>query len=459
MTMRKTSVFDRIINELSLEDTGTEKLDQCMQFNYSLSRKVPLRYKIISVGFVRGYTVEELNNKLQSYGLAKLYARSLWEASLLFAFKNGLSYEDWRSLYEKAARVRKNAQAGKDILAGKSVTLLMLKEYVTGNSDLDVNAELLTEHKTRHIESALSNLKTSEEFVSYLRSNINEFSAVREKTRYYFCKYLIYYLERIIDSFLKISSRGVHYRLEDIMNELSIFQGSSKIKKSTMSQEKIREYLENSPISCSVLYAQFNEFYFGYVSLDWMQILLEQAGDLKNLPSKNTKKLANAARHYDKKYQKMSDEEIIQALNIAMEEEEKLLDQEASLDSGNRGYQKNRMGENTVRKYLKGTLDLDRTTLICFILFLASDLTSPSRLFLDESRLNIILKECGFSSLDSYNDFDFFVINFLNAEDAADYLMEEVTRYALSEENFYLFKFYQISRSEDADLLNLMKTS
>ena len=40
---KKASVFDKIINELTLEDTGTEQLDQCMQFNYSLSRKVPLR--------------------------------------------------------------------------------------------------------------------------------------------------------------------------------------------------------------------------------------------------------------------------------------------------------------------------------------------------------------------------------------------------------------------------------
>ena len=58
-------VFDIIVNQLSVEDSGTEQLDQCMKFNYSLSRKVPLRYKIIAVGFVRKYSLDELNEKLR----------------------------------------------------------------------------------------------------------------------------------------------------------------------------------------------------------------------------------------------------------------------------------------------------------------------------------------------------------------------------------------------------------
>ena len=120
---------------------------------------------------------------------------------------------------------------------------------------------------------------------------------------------------------------------------------------------------------------------------------------------------------------------------------------------------KNREGEKVVRKYIKGILDLDRTTLICFLLFLASDLTDPERLFLDRKRLDIILKECGFNQLDLYNDFDYFVINFLDASEPSDYLMEEVTRYALSKENFYLYKLYLASRSDDTDIRNLLFSS
>lgn len=455
--MNKMSIFDQIVNELTVEDSGTEQLDQCMQFNYSLSRKVPLRYKIIAIGFVRHYALEELNSKLQEYGLSKLYARNLWEASLLFAFSNSLSYDEWKELSESVQSIKDSMNPQEDALSGPNVTIKILREYIESNSE-DEKAELLTKHRTRYLESALKKIHASEEFIEYLRSNISQFSAVREKTRYYFCKYLYYYLERKIEEYIKIASRGIQYRMEDFMDELSIFKGASKVKRSAMKEELIREFLENTSISCGVLYAEFNEFFFDYVSLDWMQILLEQAGDLSKLPPKNIERIANAARHYDKSYKSKTDLEIIMDLNKKIELHEQELDEEASLDSENRGYQKNRMGENTVRKYIKGVLDLDRTTFICFLIFFGSDLIKPARLFIDRMRLDRMLAESGFRELDQDNDFDYFVINYLNSDDPIDYLMEEVTRYAFSEENFYLYKLYQASRSNDADLNRLIKS-
>ena len=459
--MKKISIFDQIVNELTVEDSGTEQLDQCMQFNYSLSRKVPLRYKIIAIGFVRHYTLEELNSKLQEYGLSKLYARNFWEASLLFAFSNSLSYDEWKDLSDCVQSIKDSMDPQEDVLSGPNVTIKVLREYIESNSENE-KAELLTKHRTRHLESAIKTTNAPEAFIEYLRSNISQFSIVREKTRYYFCKYLYYYLERKIEDYIKSASRGIQYRMEDLMDELSIFKGASKVKRSAMKEETIREFLESAPISCGVLYAEFNEFFFDYVSLDWMQILLEQAGDLsklllKNNNNKKIEKIANAARHYDKKYKNKEDIEIILDLNKKMEIHEQELDIEASLNSENRGYQKNRMGENTVRKYLKGALDLDRTTFICFLIFFGSDLVKPARLFIDRERLNQVLVESGFRQLDQYDDFDYFVINYLNADDPTDYLMEEVTRYAFSEENFYLYKLYQASRSDDADIRKLIQ--
>ena len=452
--MKKTSVFDQIINELTIEDSGTEQLDQCMQFNYSLSRKVPIRYKIIAIGYVRKYTLDELNNKLQEYGLARLYARNLWEASLLFAFRNSLSYDEWKKL-SNSIGIIKNTLNLENPLGGSNFTIASLKEYIDNNSVLN-NKELLTKHRTKHLEAIFTDMHLPEEFIEYLRSNIYQFSAVREKTRYYFCKYLYYYLERKIDTYITISQKGIQYRLDDIMDELSIFKGASKIKRSALSENQIRSFLEQCSISCGVLYAEFNEFFFDYVSLDWMHILLEQAGDLKKLPPKNIKKIAEAARHYDKSYKDKEDIDIILDLDRKIEQHEQELDEEASRNSLNRGYQKNRMGENTVRKYVKGSLDLDRTTFVCFLLFLASDLTKPARLYIDKNRLDQILIESGFNALDIYSDFDYFVINYLNAADPTDYLMEEVTRYAFYEENFHLYKLYQASRSEYTDLNKLL---
>lgn len=454
--MKENSIFDRIINELMMEDNGTDHIDQCMKSNYSLSRKVPLRYKIISLGFVRKYTLKKLNWELQENGLGALYARNLWEASLIFAFNNKLSYEEWREIAESVHEIKNRLGKKTDVLAQSSISMKTLRKYIGENSYGDLNTDLLTMHKTREIEESLTKITKSDDFLKYLLSNTVEFRDMRDKTRYYFCKYLWFYLERKIDDYARIATRGIHYRNEDIMDELSVFQGASKVKRSSLSPDKVRDSLENASISCGVLFSEFNEFFFGYVSLDWMQVLLEQTGNLKMLPEKNIQKIAAAARLYDKKYAKMDDISIIKALDEQLEQQEEKLDQEASLDSSNRGYQKNRVGENTVRKYLKGTLDLDRTTFICFLLFFASELTKPARLFLDLTRLNTILKECGFKELNPYNDFDFFVINYLDAGDPVDYLMEEVTRYALSKENFYLYKLYQASRSDDADILKIM---
>lgn len=454
--MEKCTVFDKIIHELAVRDDKTEQLDRCMQFNHKLSRKVPLRYKIISVAFVRKYTVEEVNAKLQEYGLAKLYARNLWEASLLFAFKNALLYEEWRKLSLALQDIKKELESDETMLKKATFSMKDLRAYIEANSDSQ-QGELLTQHRTKHLDSAIAEIHASEDFIEYIRSNIHQFSTVREKTRYYFCKYLYNYLERKIDEYSKFASRGIEHRPEDIMDELSIFKGASKVKRSAMSETEVREFLENANISCGVLYAEFNEFFFDYVSLDWMHVLLDQVGDLKNLPSQNIKRIASAARHYDKSYKYKSDSEILKDLDRKLELHEKELDKDSALDSTNRGYQKNRMGENTVRKYLQGILDLDRTTFICFLLFLGSDLTKPARLFIDRERLDHILNESGFMQLDEYDDFDYFVINFLNADDPIDYLMEEVTQYALLEENFYLYKLYLASRSNDTDIENLMK--
>lgn len=463
MGMKQVSIFDRIISELSTEDSGTEELDRCMQFDYSLSRKVPLRYKIISVGFVRDLSLEEVNQKLQEYGLPKLYARNLWEATLMYAFSNKLSYDSWRELIGTVQRIREQEPSEQDPLDLSGFSMKALKNYIDANSNVK-DAEILTKHRTQYLESCLSGITEENEFAEYIRSNISTFSTVREKARYYFCKYLYSYLDRKIDRYIRTVSSNINAHAdahsplyeEALFEETSIFKGASKIRNKKMTEEEIREYLENASISCGILYSEFNEFFFGYVSLDWMQVLLERYGNIRDLPPKSVRKLADAAKQYDSKYKKMKDADILMDLAKMMEQQEAELDRQYSLDSRDRGYQKNRMGENTVRKYLKGSLDLDRTTLICFLLFFGSDITKTSRLYVDAERMNTILKESGFRELDEYNDFDYFIVNYLRAEDPSEYLMKEVTVSALLQKNFYLYKLYQNSRSDDADFRRLI---
>lgn len=58
-----------------------------------------------------------------------------------------------------------------------------------------------------------------------------------------------------------------------------------------------------------------------------------------------------------------------------------------------------RKGENTIRKYLCGNLDVDRITLVYFLLFWESGIESRNEIWITEKRNNEILDECGFSML------------------------------------------------------------
>lgn len=74
----------------------------------------------------------------------------------------------------------------------------------------------------------------------------------------------------------------------------------------------------------------------------------------------------------------------------------------------------------------------------------------------DEHRLSEILLECGFSKLKEGEEFDDFVIQYLIAEDPVDYLMEEVTEYAMKERDFFLYNMYKASRSNHEDFQKII---
>ena len=136
--------------------------------------------------------------------------------------------------------------------------------------------------------------------------------------------------------------------------------------------------------------------------------------------------------------------------------EEEELDAVYSLDGTDRGYQRNRSGENTVRKYIKGALDLDRTTFICFLLFFGKSTRLCDSLRVTKERLDAILLECGFSKLMAEHDFDGFILRYLDSRDPADLLMEEVTRYARQEENFFFYNMYKDSKNYQQEYRKIM---
>ena len=124
----------------------------------------------------------------------------------------------------------------------------------------------------------------------------------------------------------------------------------------------------------------------------------------------------------------------------------------------NQGEEKkgSRKGETAIRKYLRGQLDLDRTTLICFLLYFSSSFVSRQSIGISLERLNEILSKCGFSVLRRENAFDKFVIDYIGSREPVDFLMLEMDRYISAGKNFYLYEMFSNSRSDAADIRKMM---
>jgi len=126
---------------------------------------------------------------------------------------------------------------------------------------------------------------------------------------------------------------------------------------------------------------------------------------------------------------------------------------------GSRGYGKNRMGELMVYKYICGVLDIDRTVLISFLLFLSSNAELPSQYRLSQERLDEILDNCGYSRLDTEDDFDWFVTELLENPHPMDFLTEVMVEFAKHEKNSFLYHVYGNSVHYEEELVRTLLPS
>ena len=435
--------FEKILEYLLNGSSGTTLLDCCLDPKDKEAAKAPLRCRIIALGFLEGYDLDQLNQELEKCKCERLYARNLLEATLIYAFKNRYSYEQWKEKYADAAK-RQLTPHDSDLSSGKT-TLRELRKYVTDNSDIN-DGQLVTRHLTRMMQQTIEE-SSEKEFEKWLNENISQFSSAREKTRYYFCKYLLYYLDSIVEQYIKARKTG--RGLEDALDKVSVFKISSKLIRSKLSEAEMRAMFENSAISPGELFDMFNYFYFGYVSVNWVDALLEIYEDPEKLPPETKKIIINL---YKKKFpilRGLSDDKIIAWIKKYLEEQEAEIDNVYGGNNPNKGYQKGRSGENTVRRYLQGKLDLDRTNLICYLIFFGHSCKLPTDQIITVDRLNTILDECGYTALNPLDEFDGFVIRFLNSDDPVETLMDEVSEFARDGRNFYLYRLYRLSNSVD----------
>lgn len=381
-----------------------------MKFDPQKTQKVPLRYRLIALGFMKGDGVQEVNDRLMEQGCMPLYARSYLEAGLIYAFSHGLSYEEWQELLEICEPMRRAEKEKSAYFQGTTVSYQELKQYVSDNSAGDRD-EFATRALTRVLEEEICRMSGDREaFQKYFLDNLSCFSAVREKTRYYFCKYMYYFLSDKIERFVSLTGKRVP-RGEDF-EILKGLKGLTPLKRRQRDPGQTKEFLTVCDISCGEIFEMFNHFYFDYVSNDWVEVLSECLTDMSRLSRQNK-------------------ELIEQREKQEMQNEKK----------------KNRLGETMIRRFIRGDLDLDRSTLISMLLFFSDGFQNDARR-MDRERLDTILDECGFSMLRARDTFDRFILSYLDAEDRTEYLMKEAENQALHGENFYLYHVYQGAESQ-----------
>lgn len=449
MAKNAEKIFNRMIDDMHAMAGGDGFLETCMSLSQEAIRAVPVRYRIIALAFVKGLTLDELNEKLEAQGCPKLYSRSFWEATLIYAFMNGLSYPEWKAVQEKCADLY-DAAGTSDWFKERKITYAELERYVRDNSEMQGDM-MATEMQTRRLENALRRVDSLEGLRAFLLSSARSFSAVREKTRYYFCKYLYYWLNRRIENYFDACRRG--QGVDDALSELLCLKVVTALRRNlTMPEAKKREIIRESAISCGEIFDAFNYFYFGYVSVDWVEALIECYDRVDDIPAQHRQSLAQAFRKGHAEWKGLTDDEVIRR---ALEEIE-AADDRAYARDGARGYGKKRDGENALYKYIQGSRDIDRTVLICFLLFFASGGDMPDAHRLTVERLQNILIQCGYAMLDVEDDFDWFVMEFLESPRPRAFLTDVMLGYAKSHENSFLYHVYGNAVQYQAELARVM---
>jgi len=436
--------------------------------------KLPLRLQILAKAFNEKWSSDKVNAELLKAGCETLYARSYYEASLIYAFDNQISYDEWQSLLDDCSDLLQD----NSFFPGGKITLKQLEEYILKES----NTDLRTAYITRFMEQSLTEQHDPKGFYGFMKDNIERFSSVREKARYYFCKYLNLYIQEKCDAYYQsclLTDKMRHqfgagladddrfmqekFALEELnfLKPLTALGNEAKRVKPGMTPEEKRAYLDTTSLTPGGIFDEFNYFYFGYISTDWLEILFELYGDFDEWPRRTKLKIAHSLGLCTEKPDAAQATTAIAELERMAEEQrqkEEDLDDIHSRDSEakKKAYQRGRQGELYFRDFILGKVDIDRSTLISFLMFIDARLDLPDDSKLTRLRLNRILDTCGFSQLRPDDEFDSFVMAFLAADDPIDILEEEVEKHVIRGNNFFLYQVYQNAYSHQKELIKYL---
>ncbi len=430
-------------------DSGTvDTILNCSSLDRKEIARAPMRVRILISALLGRASLESVNAELKANGCPELYARSFLEATLIYAFSHGMGLGEWLALQQDCEDVRRKLAPSAYFNSG-TITFGELERYVLDNSDTEQDIAR-TRTLTQHMSSELKSLLPGEAPLhDFLERNLAAFSPAREKTRYYFCKYLYYYLLVKIELYLssRRSGNGLELNLEQLCMLIKI---SSHLERHKSDNEAmIWEQLRRSSISLGGIFDNFNYFFFDFVTTEWLDLLDEDYDEDSSLIPDSIKRkyLRTIGRKEDAE---LNGAALDSAFALAQEQRAEELDSSVSGE---------RCGEAAMRRYLRGEVDMDRTTLLCMLLFCSSAAVLPPEQLLNEQRVQEILVNCGYPGLKSGDAFDDFVrdaVNCRNMEALWSVVRGNVSASVKAGENSFLYRSYRHSVSNRKQLERIL---
>lgn len=325
---------------------------------------------------------------------------------------------------------------------------------------------------------------------------------MREKTRYYFCKYLYFYIEERCQKYYakcKEKERAIQEEKEkqvleycrrqeknalielDMLKNLSVLKEEADKLKSKMNFSERKEYLEKAGFSYRVIFDRFNYFYFDFITLESAEYLLECHwrifGQTKEAEEITEQNLIDKAKREQEKLKvayvlgyckenptpKQKEKAFfkLEKLKEHFHKKEEKLDKLYSLDLKNPGSQVGRSGETYFRDFITGKRDIDRDTLITFLLFVDGTTSLEVENKITLPRLNRILMNCGFAQLEpGEREFDKFIREYLtekNREEKMNLLCKAAQEAVERGEDFCLYKIYLKGKSKQEELFKYLE--
>lgn len=425
------------------------------------------RISILVNGIKNQRGLQYINSELTQAGLKEVYVRNFHELILYWCFKNNddnsaykvgsKEYESIKkecNMFKETRKELMNTFDKNNTFSGK-ITLRMLREYVQNNSKMSDDMELFTKSITFHMKEEINRIDIShfgedelcDTIIGLAQSgnNLMNLTSKCEKTRYYFVKYLQFFIEYHIQEFIDLLNEFSDMTIEQLEFMMNHFDNSSylpwSVKKTVFDMLTAADYKDNlfgqekrlvliMQIVSRAVCLEGTPLCEDNVSplLKTSEGKLKSWSDIKNIGHifrvSKSDVIENDKHIIDEQKQQMRKAEI-QNLTvenfidypIKISALAAMIFQTDKAETDNKNLLENQ--KERLKNAIQGNAEISRDVLLYFIMMMDQvfkdkrrQLTSNEKL--TEARVNSILSKCGFEVLSGKNIMDYLVKKSLN---------------------------------------------